>query len=82
MNLNRNNCPFQVGDQVIYKPSRKGVDSDVMSSPSDKLVIGEVYKVLKIQDGCYVLVEGYNHPGGGIYWTEFELTRYYSWIYD
>jgi hypothetical protein len=53
-----------------------------MSSPSDKLVIGEVYKVLKIQDGCYVLVEGYNHPGGGIYWTEFELTRYYSWIYD
>lgn len=66
-------CPIQVGDSVIYKPSQKGWDSDVMSAPSERLVPGKVYRVKKIQNEVYVVVEGYNHPGGGIYWTEFEL---------
>jgi hypothetical protein len=44
-----------------------------MAPPSQRLVPGNEYVVKEIQDGSYVVVEGYNHPGGGIYWTEFEI---------
>jgi hypothetical protein len=44
-----------------------------MAPPSQRLVPGNEYVVKEIQDGGYVVVEGYNHPGGGIYWTEFEI---------
>jgi len=64
-------CPFQIGQEVIYKPSNKGWYSDVMSDESSRLIPGNVYKVSKIHRGLYVTVEGYAHPGGGIYWTEF-----------
>jgi hypothetical protein len=43
-----------------------------MASPSQKLIPGKRYKIENIQKGAYVVVEGYVHPGGGIYWTEFE----------
>jgi len=23
-------------------------------------------------DGIYIVVEGYTHPGGGLYWSEFK----------
>lgn len=72
MKEKRNLCPYVTGELLIYKPTRKALDLDVMSSESGKLVSGGVYKVAEIQDETYVLVEGYNHPGGGIYWTEFE----------
>jgi len=45
---------------------------DVMASPSQKLIPGHEYIVKEIQNDLYVVVEGYDHPGGGIYWTEFE----------
>jgi hypothetical protein len=66
------NCPFREGDQVIYRPSKRGFDLEVMSSTSDKLIPGKLYKIKNIQNKNYVLVEDYQHPGGGIYWTEFE----------
>lgn len=72
MNRIKDNCPFREGDQVIYSPSKRGFDLDVMSSASDKLIPGKVYIIKNIQKENYVLVEGYHHPGGGIYWTEFE----------
>jgi len=72
MKGNQHCCPYIKGDLLIYKPTRKGIDLDVMSSESDKLVSGKVYRVATIQDEFYVVVEGYTHPGGGIYWTEFE----------
>jgi hypothetical protein len=46
-----------------------------MASPSGRLVPGKAYKVVEIQRGRYVVVEGYNHPGGGLYWTEFERQK-------
>jgi hypothetical protein len=65
-------CPFKVGDKVIYKPSQRGFDLDVMSAAAGRLVPGRTYVVREIQREQYVDVEGYDHPGGGIYWTEFE----------
>ena len=63
-------CPFEVGCYVIYRPSSRGMALDVMAP--DKLIPGREYQVKVIQEGSYVVVEGYDHPGGGIYWTEFE----------
>jgi hypothetical protein len=71
MTNNQNTCPFFVGDWVMYKPTNKGIDSDVMSSISECLVSGRIYRVAEIQKSLYIVVEGYKHPGGGIYWTEF-----------
>ena len=66
-------CPIKAGDLVTYKPSQKGLADDAMSAPSERLVPGKIYRVEKVQNEAYVVVEGYSHPGGGIYWTEFEL---------
>ena len=72
MTTKKESCPFAVGDNVIYRPSARGLDLDVMSSSSEKLTPGKEYKIKEIQKGGYILVEGYNHPGGGIYWSEFQ----------
>jgi len=69
MNDSNDRCPFAVGQYVVYRPSSRGIALDVMSSPSQKLTPGAEYRVEAIQKGLYVVVEGYDHPGGGIYWT-------------
>jgi hypothetical protein len=62
-------CPFKVGEKVIYNPSSRGHAYD----DGERLKIGGQYKVKEIVQESYVVVEGYeDHPGGGIYWTEFE----------
>jgi hypothetical protein len=63
-----NKCPFNVGDMVIYRPSRRGhaLDDDNL------LEIGKEYRIERIEQDAYIVVAGYRHPGGGIYWTEFE----------
>jgi hypothetical protein len=63
--------PFKAGDRVRYAPSSRGLALEVMSSPERKLVPGRTYRIESIQDEAYVTVEGYCHPGGGLYWTEF-----------
>lgn len=72
MMINRRRCPFAIGDCVVYKPTKRGIDMDVMSYMSEKLIQGKTYQITKIEDELYVTVDGYNHPGGGLYWTEFE----------
>jgi hypothetical protein len=72
MTTNQKKCPFVVGDWVIYKPSKRGSNLDVMSSPNERLVPDKIYKVVEIQKALYIMVEGYSHPGGGIYWTDFK----------
>lgn len=64
-------CPFKTGDWVIYQPTKRGQDLDVMASCEDQLRAGQKYKVCAIERGDYVMVERYKHPGGGIYWSEF-----------
>lgn len=61
-------CPFRQGDWVVYKPSARGHAYD----DDDLLEIGKAYRIERIENSDYVVVEGYWHPGGGIYWTEFE----------
>lgn len=68
-------CPFKVGDAISYKPSLRGHGLDAMVSDEGRLVPGRVYKVVQIQAESYIVVEGYRHHGGGIYWTEFELVE-------
>jgi hypothetical protein len=63
-------CPFEVGDIVVYHPSEKGWGYEVMSS--EPLVRGCEYVVCRIDKGVYVVVCGHAHPGGGLYWTEFQ----------
>jgi len=65
-------CPFSVGESVIYRPSEKGLALDVMASPEGRLTPGSQYKITSIEKESYVVVAGYRHPGGGLYWTEFE----------
>jgi hypothetical protein len=64
-------CPFRVGDEVRYTPSARGLADDVMSPPEHRLTLGTIYRIARIQDDSYIAVEGYQHPGGGLYWTEF-----------
>jgi hypothetical protein len=65
-------CPFKVGDVVIYRPSARGVGLEVMAPPESKLTPGQRYVISEIHDENYIVVEGYKHPGGGLYWAEFE----------
>ncbi len=69
--LNDTPCPYQVGDKVLYTPSPRGLAQSVMDSPENKLVMGNTYIIESIQKENYVVVVGYRHPGGGIFWTEF-----------
>jgi hypothetical protein len=68
------NCPFKVGDTVYYRPSIRGQGLAANDSASETPKIGEPVKVSRVVDGIYIEVEGYGHPGGGLYWTEFSAT--------
>jgi hypothetical protein len=61
-------CPFHIGQTLVYKPSAKGMG---YTRPGTGLVPYQEYVVREIPEGLYILVEGYNPPGGGIHWTEF-----------
>ena len=61
-------CPFKPGDYVIYKPSQRGYNLIDGVRPE----IGRKYRVLEIERDNYIVIDGYQHPGGGLYWTEFE----------
>lgn len=63
--------PFKVGDCVIYNPTKRGHDLDVMNDSKDQLRRGQEYQIIRIEQEEYIVVEGYRHPGGGIHWTEF-----------
>lgn len=71
MSASQQTCPYSVGQTVVYRPSQRGIDADVMTPPSEKLTPGRAYRIAAIQEGLYVLPEGSKHPGGGVYWTEF-----------
>lgn len=70
INTSRERCPFKVGDKVVYKPTDKGWNAE--ANASVKLIPGAEYLISQIQNDYYIIVEGYVHPGGGIYWTEFK----------
>ena len=69
--IKEGDCPFKVGEVVVYRPSERGIGLSVMIGPEGKPEIGQSVKVTRIVDGRYVVWEGFDHPSGGIYWTEF-----------
>ena len=44
---------------------------DANTPPEQKLVPDRAYRIEAVQKDSYIVVEGYRHSGGGIYWTEF-----------
>jgi len=67
-------CPFKVGDVVIYRPSARGKGLSANDRPEWNPKIGEAVRIVKIEKGAYLVVEGYAHLGGGTHWTEFSAT--------
>ncbi len=61
-------CPYRPGQTVIYRPSTKGWDCRL---PDQHLEPGKEYVVREIVSDVYVVVEGYNSVGGGLFWSEF-----------
>ena len=67
----REKCPFKAGDAVVYRPSRRGLGLNVMTDLA-KLVPGQKYKISRIVQSRFIVVEGFEHSvAGGLYWTEF-----------
>jgi hypothetical protein len=64
-------CPFKPGDMVVYTPSGRGAALDLMTPPDEALVKGQSYLVESIENGLYIVVRGYGHPGSGLFWSEF-----------
>lgn len=66
------NCPFEIGEFVIYRPSAIGRDKSVMTDLVT-LQPGARYKIARIVKDAYVVLEGFeNSSEGGLYWTEFQ----------
>jgi hypothetical protein len=69
--MNEQECPFKVGDTVIYKPTHEGRGRIIMTDLS-ALEPGRKYKIVRIEKGLHVVPEGFeNSVAGGLYWTEF-----------
>ena len=67
-------CPFKVGDIVIYRPTLHGRGSVVMTELR-RLQPGNNYKIVRIDNDVYIVVEGFeNAVGGGLYWNEFVMS--------
>lgn len=65
------NCPFKVGDTVFYRPTSRGRGLIIMTDLAH-LKPGEKYRIAKMEEGAYVVVEGFENPiPNGLYWTEF-----------
>jgi len=78
-------CPFKVGDIVVYAPSQMGLAAEAMALVSERLIPNQAYRVAEIRAAAYVVVEGYKHAGGGLFWTEFRLADTGSgsvWIFE
>jgi len=71
MTMDKEQCPFKIGDTVAYRPSDRGKGLLVMTDLA-ALEPGNKYKIARIDNGVYIVVEGFeNATGGGLYWTEF-----------
>jgi hypothetical protein len=70
--MSKDMSPFRPGDRVVYRPSTRGLSAEMMFPISQKLVPFAEYVVKEVIEDRYVVIEGHEHPGGGIYWTEFQ----------
>ncbi len=64
-------CPFKVGDTVVYRPTRRGRSTLIMTDLR-ALRPGNKYKIVRVVNDVYLVVEGFESSvTGGLYWTEF-----------
>ena len=64
-------CPFKIGDTVVYKPSARG-RAACTHTDLGALEPGKRYRIAKIEEDKYLILEGFeDSPGGGLFWTEF-----------
>lgn len=64
-------CPFSVGELVVYQPTDRGRKL-VNHTDLAVLVPGNKYRIIRIDRGVYVVVEGFEKATpAGLYWTEF-----------
>ena len=62
---------FKVGETVVYRPTERGRGLVAMTEFA-ALKPGAKYKIVRIENGEYLVPEGFeNSAGGGLYWTEF-----------
>jgi len=64
-------CPFKVGDTIVYQPSDKGRGEIIMTDLAS-LKPGNKYKIAKIEEDNFIVPEGFeNAVPCSLYWTEF-----------
>ena len=56
MTMDKEQCPFKLGETVVYRPSGRGRGLVAMTDLS-ALEPGNKYKIARIDDGVYVVVE-------------------------
>jgi hypothetical protein len=47
-----------------------------MALSSQRLIAGQHHRIAAILEEAYVVPEGYQHPGRGLYRTEFEASEW------
>jgi hypothetical protein len=57
-------CPFRPEISSSIRPTRRGHDMGVMT---ERLIPGHTYRVERVDDGKYVVVEGPRLPSGGLF---------------
>jgi hypothetical protein len=71
--MTKDNCPFKVGDTVVYRPSNKGSGAIIMTDLA-ALKQGNKYKIASIEEDVYVVPEGFEKAVPcSLYWTEFSI---------
>lgn len=66
-------CPYKVGDYVIYRPSLQGYAYPPRLPDGTEMVKDQKYRIAKIVKNYYIVCEGFEAAsGGGLFWTEFE----------
>lgn len=71
--MSEGSCPFKVGDLVVFRDrSGKAGFPGEYGLPN----VGQTVRVTAILQGVYLQWEGMgNYPGGGLYWSEFDLAK-------
>jgi hypothetical protein len=72
--MSQDHCPFKIGQIVFYRPSPAGKGPGTAGAPPRPFKAGDAVRIMRIEDGKYVIIDGDGSSAGGLYWTEFSET--------